>query len=79
MRFLRIAIVLAAGIGIAWAADEAADEPEETEFSEAMTEEEVEVELQRIEEALGETDELKEFVPSKPLAADLPIDLPSDI
>jgi hypothetical protein len=79
MRFLRIAIVLAAGIGIAWAADEAADEPEETEFSDAMTEEEVEVELQRIEEALGETDELKEFVPSKPLAADLPIDLPSDI
>jgi hypothetical protein len=79
MRYLRIAIVLAAGIGIAWAADEAADEPEETEFSEAMTEEEVEVELQRIEEALGETDELKEFVPSKPLAADLPIDLPSDI
>ena len=79
MRYLRIAIVLAAGIGIAWAADEAADEPEETEFSDAMTEEEVEVELQRIEEALGETDELKEFVPSKPLAADLPIDLPSDI
>jgi len=79
MRYLRIAIVLATGIGIAWAADEAPDEPEETEFSEAMTEEEVEVELQRIEEALGETDELKEFVPSKPLAADLPIDLPSDI
>ena len=79
MKYLKIAIVLAAGIGIAWAADEASDEPAETEILEAMTEAEVEMELQRIEEALGETDELKEFVPSKPLAADLPIDLPSDI
>jgi hypothetical protein len=79
MKYLKIAIALAAGIGIAWAADEASDEPAETEISEAMTEAEVEMELQRIEEALGETDELKEFVPSKPLAADLPIDLPSDI
>ena len=39
----------------------------------------VEAELERIEAALGETDQLKEFVPSKPLAADLPIALPSDI
>jgi len=46
---------------------------------EQLSEDEMDAELQRIEEALGETEELKEFIPSKPIAADLPISLPSDI
>jgi hypothetical protein len=79
MNHLAIALVLVGGIGIAWAAEEATEQRQDTEVAETMTEEEVQAELQRIEEALGETDQLKEFVPSKPLAADLPIDLPSDI
>ena len=79
MKYLVITCALAAGIGIALAVDEASEEQAEMEVAEEMTEEEVAAELQRIEEALGETEDLKEFVPSKPLAADLPIDLPSDI
>lgn len=79
MKNLLIALILSGGMGIAWTAEQETDKPEDTEVSETMTEDEVQAELQRIEEALGETDQLKEFVPSKPLAADLPVDLPSDI
>ena len=79
MKYLVITFVLAAVIGMAWAVDEVTEEQAETEISEEMTEEEVAAELRRIEDALGETEDLKEFVPSKPLAADLPIALPSDI
>lgn len=79
MKNLLIALILSGGMGIAWTAEQETDKPEDTEVSETMTEEQVQAELQRIEEALGETDQLKEFVPSKPLAADLPVDLPSDI
>ena len=46
---------------------------------EQLSQEEMDAELQRIEEALDETEELKEFIPSKPIAADLPISWPSDI
>jgi hypothetical protein len=47
---------------------------------EQLTEEELDAELARIEDAAGlENEELEEFVPSKPLAADIPISLPSDI
>ena len=46
---------------------------------EQLSEDEMDAELQRIEEALGEMEELKEFIPSKPIAADLPISWPSDI
>jgi hypothetical protein len=82
MKHFTIALVLAAGIGMVWAAEKPSEKRADTEVPEsmeAMTEEEVQAELQRIEDALGETDELKEFLPTKPLAADLPIDLPSDM
>lgn len=79
MKYFVLTCVLAAAIGIALAVDEVPEIPAELEVAEEMTEEEVAAELRRIEEALGETEDLKEFVPSKPLAADLPVDLPSDI
>ena len=48
---------------------------------EALSGEEIEQELARIEAAVSgaEVDELEEFTPTKPLAADLAIALPSDI
>ncbi len=47
---------------------------------EQLSEDELQAELERIEqEAAGSDDELKEFKPSKPLIADLPVALPSDI
>lgn len=47
----------------------------------APTREDIEAELRRARAELGEGDaaEVREFRPSKPLAADLPIALPSDI
>jgi hypothetical protein len=79
MKYFVFTFFLAIGMGLALAVDEAPEDPTELEVAKEMTEEEVAAELQRIEDALGENEDLKEFVPSKPLAADLPIDLPSDI
>lgn len=76
MRFFRVFLLVACGLGIAWAAQ---DPVEEQATVEALSEEELDAEMQRIEQALGETDEPKEFIPTKPLAADLPVALPSDI
>ena len=52
-----------------------------TQGIESLSDEEIDRELKRIEAAVAgaETDELEEFTPSKPLAADLAIALPSDI
>ena len=59
------------------AADEQSEPAEIPELSDA----EMEAELARIEAAVagGDADDLEEFTPSKPLAADLAIALPSDI
>ncbi len=51
---------------------------------EQLSQEQLDAEMRRVEEALdesglGESDEVVEFIPTKPLAADLPIALPSDI
>ena len=46
---------------------------------EDLSQQELDAELKRVEQALGEDEELKEFKPSKPLAADIPIEYPSDI
>ena len=54
------------------------DGPVESQV-EDLTQEELEAELKRVEEALGDDEVLKEFVPTKPLAADIPIEFPSDI
>ena len=66
----------AAGAGAQ--ADAGLDEPAEIP---EMSSEEVAAELERIEAAVAGADEedLEEFTPSKPLAADLAIALPSDI
>ena len=56
----------------------AATAPESAQ--EALSEAEIDAELERIEKAAaGATDELEEFVPTKPLAADIPLAWPSDI
>jgi hypothetical protein len=83
MKFLRIVFVLAVALGIAWAADESpepaaqsgGDQPGVEQLSQA----ELDAEMERMEAALGESDEVVEFIPTKPLAADLPVALPSDI
>lgn len=48
---------------------------------EEVSAQEIEAELARIEAAVAgaDQDDLGEFTPSKPLVADLPIDMPSDI
>jgi hypothetical protein len=75
MKFFRIIVILAVGFGIAWAADESPEQP----GVEQLSQEELDAEMARMDAALGESDEVKEFIPTKPLAADLPIALPSDI
>lgn len=44
-----------------------------------LSEAEIQAELERLTKEAAGTDELEEFVPSKPLAADVAIALPSDI
>lgn len=45
-----------------------------------LSDAELEAELRRLEEVVGESEEeLKEFRPQRPLPADLPVPLPSDI
>ena len=47
---------------------------------EELTQEEIEAELARIESVLeGDDEPLKEFVPTRPVPADMPLELPSDI
>jgi hypothetical protein len=82
MKFFKIILLLAAGLGIAWAEGE--QPGVERPVVEELTQEELDAEMQRMEEALnesglGESDEIREFIPTKPLSADLPIALPSDI
>ena len=63
------------------AGDEAGDEAGAPAQIEALSSEEIDRELERIEAAVAgaDMDELEEFTPTKPLAADLAIALPSDI
>jgi hypothetical protein len=92
MKLFKIILLLTAGLGTAWGQGDqpeveqpaveqpAVDQPE----VEQLSQEELDAEMQRMEEALnesglGESDEIREFIPTKPLSADLPIALPSDI
>lgn len=109
MDFLKVAAVIATGLGATWAAQQwtgpepelvagkvilaqveeplppsADDAPAESDGPvesqvDDLTQEELEAELKRVEEALSDDEVLKEFVPTKPLAADIPIEFPSDI
>jgi hypothetical protein len=76
MKIVRTLLLIVGGLGIAWAAQESGEPPESVE---QLSQEEMDAEMERIEEALGESDEVVEFIPTKPLAADLPVALPSDI
>ena len=87
MKLFKIILLLTAGLGTAWGQGDqpeveqpAVDQPE----VEQLSQEELDGEMRRMEEALnetglGESDEVKEFIPTKPLSADLPVALPSDI
>lgn len=104
MEILKIGLVIAAGLGSAYAArlvtdtwlgappaqlagqqaaspatGQAGDTPSPVQ---EMSREQMEAELKRAQQELGTgaaEDELREFRPSKPLPADLPIALPSNI
>ncbi len=87
MKLFKIILLLTVGLGTAWGQG---DQPEVEQPAvdqpgvEQLSQEELDAEMQRMEEALdetglGESDEVVEFIPTKPLAADLPIALPSDI
>ena len=97
MKLLKVALVIAGGLGAAWAANvvtgsdtatvvlaqveepaASGDASAESDIEE-LSEAELEAEIARIEAAAGADDEVEEFVPTKPLAADIPISLPSDI
>ena len=69
---------------------DSADMPAEEEASgpgrdvpspvEELTQEEIDAELARIESVLeGDEEPLKEFIPTRPVPADMPLELPSDI
>jgi hypothetical protein len=83
MKYLKFAILAAAVFSLSLAAQESvtdgATEKEEGPAIEELSQEELDAEMERVEKALGEVGELKEFIPTKPLAADLPVALPSDI
>jgi hypothetical protein len=92
MRLFRIILLLVVGTGIAWAqsapsgGDQRSDDQpgEDQPGVEQLSQEELDAEMERMEDALGESGlsdsgEVKEFIPTKPLAADLPVALPSDI
>jgi hypothetical protein len=83
MKIYKLILVLAVGFGIAWAENEPAARGEnpggEETGVEQLSQAELDAEIERVEAALGDQDEVKEFIPTKPLAADLPVALPSDI
>jgi hypothetical protein len=82
MKLFKIILLLTAGLGTAWGQG---DQPEVDQPEvEQLSQEELDAEMRRMEEALnesglGESDEVVEFIPTKPLSADLPVALPSDI
>lgn len=86
MRALILICALALATMPAVAQDEATDSTgpgvirqESTTPIHEMSQEEMDAELERVEEALGDEDEVTEFTPAKPLPADLSVALPSDI
>lgn len=87
MKLFKIILLLTAGLGTAWGQGEqpVVEQPEgKSPDVEQLSQEELDAEMRRMEEALnesglGESDEIVEFIPTKPLSADLPIALPSDI
>jgi hypothetical protein len=102
MNFLRVLVVMAAGLGSTWAARMTTDallgSPAAISFAQStgetaaggaappavpeMSREEMDAELKRAQAEIsgkGNEAELREFRPTKPLPADLPIALPSDI
>ena len=79
MKFLKMTLIVAAVLSVSLSAQESAEPPAGPMTVEELSQEELDAEMERIEQALGDTDEIKEFIPTKPLAADLPFALPSDI
>ncbi len=74
---LCLAGIIAAGV----MADEPAPGEQKTPAAgtEAATEEAADADIRRIEESVSGKEEVKEFIPKRPLSADKAIALPSDI
>jgi len=79
MDALKVLLVVSLGLSVTWAADQVA--PAVPAASDPADQAEVERKMREIQETLGEDDpdELKDFVPSEPLSADVAIEFPSDI
>ena len=94
MEFLKVVLVISTGLGVTWAAEQvvsvaesgapltlaADDESGGTSVPlEEPDQKDIDADMSRIEEALSDDSELKDFVPSEPLSADLGVSFPSDI
>jgi len=83
MDLLKVMLVISLGLGVTWAADQVAPsaivvaQADGGEVSDADVDRQLEKARQSLE---GEDDEeLKDFVPSEPLSADIAVEFPSDI
>jgi len=84
MNFLKTALVVALGLGLTWAAEQVTGTAAGVfaqDTAEEISDKAVEKQLQEAQQQLngGDADELKDFVPSEPLSADVAIEFPSDI
>jgi len=88
MNFLKVALVISLGLGVTWAADRIAPArgagivvAQADDADTAAEDAAVDEQLERIQKTLdgGNSDELKDFVPTEPLSADIAIEFPSDI
>jgi hypothetical protein len=81
MRYVMFGLWLAASLAVGADTDESTPGESEAQVAESqeIAEEEVDAEISRIEKGVSGEDDVKEFVPKKPLSADKAIALPSDI
>ncbi len=83
MRYAMLGLWLAIIVAVGANADEPVSGVEDAELAEPESvvekEAEADAEIRQIEEGVSGADEVKEFVPKKPLSADKAIALPSDI
>ena len=81
--FWRIFILVTAGLGAAWAVSQVGSGPptvaQAPAEADAPTEEDIEAQIRRAEEALGDRADPNQELPVDPLRADVAIALPSDI
>ncbi len=81
--FWRTFILAVAGLGAAWAVSQVGSGPptvrNNLDEADAPAQEDIEAQIRRAEEALGDRDDPNQELPVDPLRADVAIALPSDI